>query len=58
MMYAMLSLLVVGFASGIAVAVHALKNDDLNPRKPVNKFDWDYNETVAWNNARIEREEE
>jgi hypothetical protein len=58
MMYAMLSLLVVGFATGIAIAVNALKNDDLNPRKTVNKYDWDYADTVARENARIEREEE
>jgi len=58
MMYAALSLLIVGFAVGIAVGIEALKNDDLNPRKPVNEYDWDYKETVEWNNARIEREEE
>ena len=57
-MYVMFSVLVVGFAVGIAVAIEALKNDDLNPRKPVNEYDWDYKETVEWNNARIEREEE
>ena len=47
-MFAYLAILVGGFAVIVAGAIAKLGNEDLNPRQPAKKGDWDYKDTVAW----------